>query len=271
MVAPRSPWIALFTRSPQAPPVGVIRGVGLATFALMVAYMVAPGFLAPAIIVNVDSIGAVGRGKDMVNRPVTATIHARGPCPAISNSIRARSKSRHAVNDLSLSSGVAFARKTSASARMAEPKSLPPSPLRWSRHPCDLPTLPALTAGIEQAMVPDSNGPPLQSGIWYPSDAPALGWMHPAFPSLSACIQGQTFGTLMNSSRAPPRRTICAPNAGQSTAVVAHPTQACCARALSAWGQGLSSAFTSRTWSAIPSISVVVPRREGNHPMCQLL
>jgi len=63
----------------------VIRGVGLATFALMVAYMVAPGFLAPAIIVNVDSIGAVGRGKDMVNRPVTVTIHARGPCPAISS------------------------------------------------------------------------------------------------------------------------------------------------------------------------------------------
>jgi hypothetical protein len=62
----------------------------------------------------------------------------------------------------------------------------------------------------------------------------------PAFPSLSACIQGQTFGTFMNSSRAPPRRTICAPNAGQSTALVAHPTQACCARALSAWGSKLT-------------------------------
>jgi hypothetical protein len=35
-----------------------------------------------------------------------------------------------------------------------------------------LATLPALTAGIEQAMVPDSNGPPLQSGIWYPMMRP---------------------------------------------------------------------------------------------------
>ena len=126
-------------------------------------------------------------------------------------------------------------------------------------------TLPALTAGIEQAMVPDSNGPPLQSGIWYPSDAPALGWMHPAFPSLSACIQGQTFGTFMNSSRAPLRRTICAPNAGQSTAVVAHPTQACCARALSCENAGVAHQLPDRMRGPIELYQVdQCPPKDGN-------
>src|ERR1700733_2298807 len=32
---------------------------------------------------------------------------------------------------------------------------------------------PALAVGFEQVMVPDPDGPPLEVGIWYPSDAPA--------------------------------------------------------------------------------------------------
>jgi predicted dienelactone hydrolase len=32
---------------------------------------------------------------------------------------------------------------------------------------------PALAAGFERVIVPDSDGPPLEAGIWYPSDAPA--------------------------------------------------------------------------------------------------
>jgi len=36
-----------------------------------------------------------------------------------------------------------------------------------------LATTPALAVGFEQAMVPDSDGPALETGIWYPSDAPA--------------------------------------------------------------------------------------------------
>jgi predicted dienelactone hydrolase len=31
---------------------------------------------------------------------------------------------------------------------------------------------PALSAGFERVMVPDPNGPPLEAGIWYPSEAP---------------------------------------------------------------------------------------------------
>ena len=34
-------------------------------------------------------------------------------------------------------------------------------------------TTPALSAGFERVMVPDPDGPPLEAGIWYPSDAPA--------------------------------------------------------------------------------------------------
>jgi predicted dienelactone hydrolase len=36
-----------------------------------------------------------------------------------------------------------------------------------------LSTVPAPAAGFIQVMVPDPNGPPLEAGIWYPSDAPA--------------------------------------------------------------------------------------------------
>src|SRR5260370_6366670 len=36
-----------------------------------------------------------------------------------------------------------------------------------------LATTPALAVGFEQAMVPDPDGPALETGIWYPSDAPA--------------------------------------------------------------------------------------------------
>jgi predicted dienelactone hydrolase len=36
-----------------------------------------------------------------------------------------------------------------------------------------LATAPALAVGFEQAIVPDSDGPALETGIWYPSDAPA--------------------------------------------------------------------------------------------------
>ncbi len=36
-----------------------------------------------------------------------------------------------------------------------------------------LATTPALAAGFERAMVPDPDGPALEAGIWYPSDAPA--------------------------------------------------------------------------------------------------
>src|SRR5229473_6869137 len=36
-----------------------------------------------------------------------------------------------------------------------------------------LATAPALSAGFERVTVPDPNGPPLEAGIWYPSDAPA--------------------------------------------------------------------------------------------------
>jgi len=32
---------------------------------------------------------------------------------------------------------------------------------------------PALSAGFERVTVPDPNGPPLEAGIWYPSEAPA--------------------------------------------------------------------------------------------------
>jgi predicted dienelactone hydrolase len=32
---------------------------------------------------------------------------------------------------------------------------------------------PALAAGFSQVMVPDSDAPPLETGVWYPSDAPA--------------------------------------------------------------------------------------------------
>jgi predicted dienelactone hydrolase len=34
-------------------------------------------------------------------------------------------------------------------------------------------TVPVLPAGFAQVMVPDPNGPALEVGIWYPSDAPA--------------------------------------------------------------------------------------------------
>src|SRR5215831_7492745 len=34
-------------------------------------------------------------------------------------------------------------------------------------------TTPALSAGFERVTVPDPDGPPLEAGIWYPSDAPA--------------------------------------------------------------------------------------------------
>jgi len=36
-----------------------------------------------------------------------------------------------------------------------------------------LATTPALSAGFARVMVPDPDGPPLEAGIWYPSDAPA--------------------------------------------------------------------------------------------------
>jgi predicted dienelactone hydrolase len=36
-----------------------------------------------------------------------------------------------------------------------------------------LATTPALSVGFVQVMVPDPDGPPLEAGIWYPSDAPA--------------------------------------------------------------------------------------------------
>jgi predicted dienelactone hydrolase len=36
-----------------------------------------------------------------------------------------------------------------------------------------LTTTPALSAGFERVMVPDPGGPPLETGIWYPSAAPA--------------------------------------------------------------------------------------------------
>ena len=36
-----------------------------------------------------------------------------------------------------------------------------------------LTTVPVLPAGFAQVKVPDPNGPPLEAGIWYPSDAPA--------------------------------------------------------------------------------------------------
>src|SRR5260370_3885830 len=36
-----------------------------------------------------------------------------------------------------------------------------------------LATTPALAVGFEQAMVPDPDGPALETGIWYPRDAPA--------------------------------------------------------------------------------------------------
>src|SRR5262249_57185592 len=32
-------------------------------------------------------------------------------------------------------------------------------------------TLPAVAAGFVQVRVPDPNGPPLEAGIWYPSEA----------------------------------------------------------------------------------------------------
>src|SRR5215470_18654092 len=35
-----------------------------------------------------------------------------------------------------------------------------------------LATTPALSAGFERLLVPDPAGPPLEVGIWYPSDAP---------------------------------------------------------------------------------------------------
>src|SRR5215475_16012644 len=35
-----------------------------------------------------------------------------------------------------------------------------------------LATTPALSAGFERLLVPDLAGPPLEAGIWYPSDAP---------------------------------------------------------------------------------------------------
>src|SRR6202041_1021396 len=36
-----------------------------------------------------------------------------------------------------------------------------------------LATPPALSAGFERVTVPDPDGPPLEAGIWYPSEAPA--------------------------------------------------------------------------------------------------
>src|SRR6516165_4270875 len=33
---------------------------------------------------------------------------------------------------------------------------------------------PALSAGFEQVTMPDPAGPPLEAGIWYPSEAPAV-------------------------------------------------------------------------------------------------
>jgi predicted dienelactone hydrolase len=36
-----------------------------------------------------------------------------------------------------------------------------------------LTTMPALSAGFERVTVPDPDGPPLEAGIWYPSNAPA--------------------------------------------------------------------------------------------------
>jgi len=36
-----------------------------------------------------------------------------------------------------------------------------------------LATTPALSVGFAQVMVPDPDGPPLEAGIWFPSDAPA--------------------------------------------------------------------------------------------------
>lgn len=36
-----------------------------------------------------------------------------------------------------------------------------------------LTTVQVLPAGFAPVMVPDPNGPPLEAGIWYPSDAPA--------------------------------------------------------------------------------------------------
>jgi len=36
-----------------------------------------------------------------------------------------------------------------------------------------LATRPALAAGFAQVMVPDPDGPALEAGIWYPSNAPA--------------------------------------------------------------------------------------------------
>jgi predicted dienelactone hydrolase len=36
-----------------------------------------------------------------------------------------------------------------------------------------LATAPALSAGFERVTVPDPDGPPLEAGIWYPSEAPA--------------------------------------------------------------------------------------------------
>jgi len=36
-----------------------------------------------------------------------------------------------------------------------------------------LTTVPVFPAGFTQVMVPDPNGPPLEAGIWYLSDAPA--------------------------------------------------------------------------------------------------
>jgi predicted dienelactone hydrolase len=35
-----------------------------------------------------------------------------------------------------------------------------------------LATAPALSAGFERVTVPDPDGPPLEAGIWYPSEAP---------------------------------------------------------------------------------------------------
>src|ERR1700674_1860067 len=36
-----------------------------------------------------------------------------------------------------------------------------------------LATAPALAAGFERVTVPDPAGPPLEAGVWYPSEAPA--------------------------------------------------------------------------------------------------
>jgi len=61
-----------------------------------------------------------------------------------------------------------------------------------------LTTVPVLAAGFAPVMVPDPNGPPLEAGIWYPSDAPASSHRL-ALYTQAVAMGGEVAGTVYRS------------------------------------------------------------------------